>query len=130
MYTYGQPRDRIEYARRRVHAFSSGDTARPRLEIDDLKKAEARQFYLVVPTPTSAHASPPPIAIRLYGDAGSASPAPSAEPPPAPGDQCAVACHDSYAQCARPCEPDAAPADRGCKACESDYKACMKRCFQ
>src|SRR4051812_7439067 len=28
LYTYGQPRDRIEYARRRLHSFTNGDTAR------------------------------------------------------------------------------------------------------
>ena len=132
-YTYGQPRDRIEYARRRVHAFASGDTARPRLEIDDTKKAEARQFYLVVPAPTSVHAPPPPIATRWSGDPGSAPPAPSAAPrlpPPPPGDKCGAICRDSYSDCTSACGPDAGPADPSCKACEPDYKSCMKRCFQ
>src|SRR4051812_49296253 len=72
LYTYGQPRDRIEYARRREHSFATGDLSRPTLEIGDEKKAEARQFYLVVPSPTSVHAPPAPIATRWYGDAGTA----------------------------------------------------------
>jgi hypothetical protein len=129
-YTYGQPRDRIEYARRRVHAFASGDTARPRLEIDDAKKAEARQFYLVVPAPTSVHAPPPPIATRWYGDTGSAPAAQSAAPRSPPGDSCGDACRDSYSGCARACDADAAAPGPRCKTCEPEYKACMKRCFQ
>src|SRR4051812_534325 len=74
MYTYGQPRDRIEYARRRLQAFGTGDVNRPTLAIsaEDTKKSEARQFYLVVPSPTSVHAPPPPVATRWYADAGSA----------------------------------------------------------
>jgi hypothetical protein len=129
-YTYGQPRDRIEYARRRVHAFATGDTARPRLEIDDAKKAEARQFYLVVPAPTSAHAPPPPIATRWYGDTGSAPSAPRAAPRVPPGDNCGASCRDSYSDCARACDADAAAPDPRCKTCDPEYKACMKRCFQ
>jgi hypothetical protein len=130
MYTYGQSRDRIEYARRRARSFASGDLDRPKLDIGDSKKAETRQFYLVVPAPTSVHAPPPPIATRWYGDAG-AAPAPSTVAlATAPGDKCANDCRETYATCARPCEPDASRPDPGCKACDPDYKACMKRCFQ
>lgn len=135
MYTYGQPRDRIEYARRRVHAFAGGDTARPRLEISGTPKpVEARQFYLVMPAPTSVHAPPPPVATRWYGDAGSPSgpaPAPAlAEPPAAPEDECGAACRKSYEQCAAPCEADAGKPDPSCNTCSPDYKNCMKRCFK
>ena len=136
-YTYGQPRDRIDYARRRVHAFAGGDTARPRLVLDEGKPAEARQFYLVVPSPTSGHASPPPIATRWYGDAG-APPAPTiaesaaaeSVAPAAPEDRCSRACRDHYSDCARPCDSDAGKPEPSCKACDPDYKTCMKRCFQ
>src|SRR5688572_1518620 len=62
-YTYGQSRDRLEYARRRVRAFAAGDANPPALKIGGADtEQETRQFYLVVPAPTSVHASPPPIA--------------------------------------------------------------------
>ena len=138
VYTYGQPRDRIEYARRRLHSFANGDTARPTLDIGEDKQTEARQFYLVVPAPTSVHAPPPPIATRWYGDAGVAPNSPTAATtatteqvvPPAPGDKCAEGCRDSLSNCQRTCNPDAGKPEPGCKICDSDYKACMKRCFQ
>src|SRR5450432_559778 len=102
MYTYGQPRDRIEYARRRVHAFASGDVDRPTLDIGDAKKTEARQFYLVVPAPTSVHAPPPPIATRWYGDAGAAPTAPTVPTATtsasvsAPNDPCSSDCRETH----------------------------------
>ncbi|MEO8901921.1 MAG: hypothetical protein ABI488_08650 [Polyangiaceae bacterium] len=130
MYTYGQPRDRIEYARRRVHAFANGDVDRPTLDIGDAKKTEARQFYLMVPAPTSVHASPPPIATRWYADAGTAPPVALPAAVLAPEDKCSTACHETYATCSAPCDPDAGKPDAGCKACDPDYKACMKRCFK
>ncbi len=130
MYTYGQPRDRIEYARHRVQAFIAGDMNRPTLDFgDDAKKSEARQFYLVVPSPTSGHAPPPPIATRVYADAGS-PPSPTTEQAAAPADTCVTACRDAHTQCAHPCDADASPPDPTCKGCDSDYKVCMKRCFQ
>ena len=140
MYTYGQPRDRIEYARRRLHSFANGDAARPTLDIGEDKQAEARQFYLVVPAPTSVHAPPPPIATRWYGDAGAAPSSPTAPTAPtteqvavplrAPEDSCTEGCRDSLSNCQRTCNPDAGKPEPGCKICDSDYKACMKRCFQ
>ncbi len=143
MYTYGQPRDRIEYARRRVHSFANGDVDRPTLDIGDDRKTEARQFYLVVPAPTSVHAPPPPIATRWYSDTGSApsaaaaataATAPTTEQvavqAPAPGDKCGELCRDGLANCERGCGPDAGKPEPGCKLCAADYKTCMKRCFQ
>jgi len=133
VYTYGQPRDRIEYARRRLHSFANGDTARPTLDVGEDKQAEARQFYLVVPAPTSVHAPPPPIATRWYGDAGTAPTAPSApttEQAAAPEDKCSGACRDNLAICQQACVGDAGKPQPACKICDSDYKTCMKRCFQ
>jgi hypothetical protein len=130
MYTYGQPRDRIEYARRRARAFASGDPNCPRLNIADSKQSETRQFYLSVPAPTNVHAPPPPIATRWYGDAGAAPPAPAAPQATAPQDECSSPCRETFAQCAHACDPDAGKPDAACKACDADYKTCMKRCFQ
>jgi len=131
-YTYGQPRDRIEYARRRVHSFANGDLDRPTLSIGEDKKSEARQFYLVVPAPTSVHAPPPPIATRWYGDAGT-PPATTEQvdaQAQAPEDKCSAACRETLGTCQRACGPDAGKPEPACKICDSDYKTCMKRCFQ
>jgi len=134
LYTYGQPRDRIEYARRRLHSFANGDVARPTLDIGEVKQTEARQFYLVVPAPTSVHAPPPPIATRWYGDAGTAPTAPTTEqvaaPVSAPEDKCSEACRDTLSNCQHACNPSAGKPEPACKICDSDYKTCMKRCFQ
>lgn len=133
-YTYGQPRDRLEYARRRVRAFAVGDADRPVLKIGSSADAEqeSRQFYLVVPAPTSVHASPPPIATRvnLPGEAP-ATPegSPSAKSAkPTPGEECSAACRGAFSSCSEACEADAK--STACKSCDPDYKKCMQRCFE
>lgn len=125
-YTYAQPRDRIEYARRRLRAFASGDLARPTLDLNVESRAEQRQFYLVVPGPTSVHAPPPPVATQIYADAG---PPPTPERVP-PGAGCAGACESSFRSCEAACGPDGGASEPACRSCEPDYKACMKRCYE
>jgi hypothetical protein len=132
-YTYGQPRDKLEYARRRVRAFSGGDADKPELRVGQNEPAQdARQFYLVVPQPTSVHASPPPIATRVNA-VTDPPPAPSSDPSAksvdkaAPGEECASACRGAFTSCNQACDPSAkTPA---CKSCDPDYKKCMQRCF-
>lgn len=124
-YTYGQPRDRIEYARRRVRAFASGDPGRPLLNLGE-RRPEARQFYLVVPSPTSVHAPPPPIATQVQLDAG----APPSQTAPAPGASCATACDRAWKSCQAACGPDGGASEPACRSCEPDYKSCMKRCYE
>jgi hypothetical protein len=131
-YTYGQPRDKLEYARRRLRAFPSGDADKPELHLGQSQaQQDARQFYLVVPAPTSVHASPPPIATRL-NTVADPPPAPSSDAKsadkPAPGEECASACHEAFGSCNQACDPAAkTPA---CKSCDPDYKKCMARCFE
>jgi hypothetical protein len=133
-YTYGQSRDRLEYARRRVRAFAAGDVDRPALNIGSTDVGpESRQFYLVVPAPTSVHAPPPPIATRvnLPGDAPAApdgSPSAKSTAKPTPGEDCAAACRGAFSSCSEACEGDAK--STACKSCDPDYKKCMQRCFE
>ena len=131
-YTYGQSRDRLEYARRRVRAFASGDADRPALRLGENQQQDSRQFYLVVPSPTSVHAPPPPIATRM-NLVPEAPPSNSAEPAkpsskPAPGEDCSEACRNAFASCNLACDPAAKGA--ACKSCDPDYKKCMARCFE
>src|SRR5688572_28807652 len=100
-YTYGQPRDRIDYARRRSVALANGDEgARPTLKVDE-QSSEARQFYLVVPGPTSVRAPPPPVAtVWKDGDAGALAKT-SADGPPA--ESCAEDCRSTWQTCSSGC---------------------------
>jgi hypothetical protein len=141
-YTYGQSRDRLEYARRRVRAFASGDVDRPELRVGANQEQDTRQFYLVVPQPTSVHAPPPPIATRVNATpepppsisaapksptmSNSAEAAKSDKPPP--GEDCAGACKSAFASCNQACDPAAQSA--ACKSCDPDYNKCMARCFE
>lgn len=126
-YTYGQPRDRIEYARRRTRAFASGDVTRPSLATGSEKRPQRREFYLVVPQPTSVHAPPPPMATPVYAADAGPPPAASARPP---GSTCASDCAASWQSCGAVCGPDGGASEAACKSCEPDYKRCMKRCFE
>lgn len=126
-YTYGQPRDRIEYARRRVRAFASGDVNRPSLDMGSEATSQRRQFYLVVPEPTSAHAPPPPIATALPTTSVAV---PVIEPPRTPSATCTAACDSAWRSCENACAPDGGASETACKSCVPDYKRCMKRCFE
>lgn len=132
-YTYGQSRDRLEYARRRVRAFATGDTDRPVLRVGQTQAEDSRQFYLVVPAPTSVHAPPPPIATRTHVIA-EVPKAPAegekANEKAAPADECATACKASFSSCNEACDPSAAVKSAACKSCDPDYKKCMQRCFE
>lgn len=121
-YTYGQPRDRIEHARRRLKSLSNGDTTRPELRIAGEHHPEERQFYLVVPGPTNMHAPPPPIATVEQPPQDAKPPPATDKPPPAAG--CADGCRQSWETC---CTPDAGA---GCDTCRKDYTACMRGCFE
>jgi hypothetical protein len=130
-YTYGQSRDRLEYANRRVTAFNAGDTAAPTLQVGNAARSEeSRQFYLVVPAPTSVHAPPPPIATRVNAPAEPPAPptAAASSAQSAPGEACSSGCKSAFASCSDAC--GAQPTSAACKSCDPDYKKCMQRCFE
>ena len=141
-YTVGQPRDRIEYAQRRLQALDGDDHACPKLAVDDGSQAPARQFYLVVPAPTSVYAPPPPVATVVQaGDAGVAPEAgtkaadggkndgaktsDAGKDPPAAS--CANLCRESWETCDGQCSK--ASAKSTCTDCKLTYSKCMRQCF-
>lgn len=130
-YTYGQPRDRTEYARHRIRAFLAGDVSRPTLNLGSEPSSGERRFYLVAPDPTSAHAPPPPMATRVYVD-DERAPATSAKAsvPAAPAARCSADCETSYRSCQAACTAGGGTSETVCQSCDPDYKACMKRCFE
>lgn len=143
-YTVGQPRDRIEYAQRRLHALDGDDDQCPKLALDREHPPEARQFYLVVPTPTSVHRAPPPVATVVQavdagvppeGNAakteaghpsGGAKTSEGNKEPPA--ESCATGCRGAWESCDGAC---AARSTKGvCADCKTTYTRCMRSCFQ
>lgn len=131
-YTVGQPRDRIEYAENRVRALDSGDTTCHELSIGTDPPAPQRQFYLVVPAPTSVHAPPQPVATvveaRAPDPTGEGLPgAKTRERSDPPDASCSSACENTWAACIDGC-PSPAPAE--CAKCKPAYTKCMRSCFQ
>lgn len=119
-YSYGQPRDRLEYAQRRIAAIDRNEPP-PGLNLDTRPEPSP----LEEPNgPIDAHAPPPKVA----------RPAESArtldEPPPAldeaPGDACAQLCRSERGTCLGSC----APGEWSECPCEQGYRACMVRCFE
>jgi hypothetical protein len=115
-YRYGQPRDRVEYARRRLRLFASGDFQRPLLEIESAappglgSSGGLAESTLVRPEPTSVRA-PPPAIIPGVGVEAKAS-EPNARPLAAPGDGCADVCAHSRVDCLATSCPEALPRAR------------------
>jgi hypothetical protein len=118
-YTFGQTRDRVEYARARIKNLSGAS------DFEDWTPAETGKI-LAVPEPTSALAPPP---MMLAPDAGAPRPVPppvaSAAPdggvPTAEG--CVGECDEALAYCRAECK------DASCERdCAGKYKRCAKRC--
>ncbi|HLV65234.1 MAG TPA: hypothetical protein VKY73_05455 [Polyangiaceae bacterium] len=137
-YTYGQPRDRIEYARRRVRAFSRGDMTRPTLDLRPRGEGAPPKTEERPLAPRDPHAPPPSVAPE--GGAGAAGDEPASDggaprERELPGAACAEACAGAFRTCRAPCDdPEPGPGFRAetptCAGCTTDYKACMRRCFE
>jgi len=118
-YTYGQSRDRIEFAATRFSELSLD----PTLPNEDVRgPGPRRPDRVVAPVPTSAFA-PPPNTSESHGP-----PEPSAAPARAsasrlPGSDCAQTCGEKWNACRATCK------DRACDPCDKAYRACMPACF-
>jgi hypothetical protein len=123
-YTFGQTRDRIEYAALRDRQLSGTSD----FDEGDVKLSQPSNPSSIEPTSALA---PPPMLIAA-ADAGAApapTPAPvatadaAAEAAP-PAADCAAACEQTWTFCRGECKT--APCEKGCS---SKYKRCMQRCF-
>jgi hypothetical protein len=134
-YTYGQSRDRVEYAATRFSELSLD----PTLPNEDTATRPKRVRGMVAPLPTSAFSPPPNLAgdghADGHGDGSSPLTFAGATPPPhvaatapqatlAPGQQCTSACAERWGGCRKGC------ADGACDACDRAYKECVPGCFQ
>lgn len=131
-YTLGQPRDRTDYAARRLRAFDEKGATAPELALGSEPRPEERQFYLVVPGPTSVHAPPPPIATVVQsaetpdGGAAPSERAKTGEPKQPPAASCSGSCQTAWQSCEDACGPE----KHQCRECQATYSKCMRGCFE
>jgi hypothetical protein len=117
VYTYGQTRDRVEYAKRRIAEVASGDPDPP----FELPSGASRPPDARTPgTPNPVH-SPPPAVVPLAGGEP-AQPERAADANDGPG--CRSQCEAEHTACAPGCETQAT----GCKGCESARTLCLDNC--
>jgi hypothetical protein len=108
-YTYGQTRDRIEYAHLREKQLSTAS------DFDEADWNPVKAAPIAAPDPTSAIAPPP---MLLATDGGAVA----TDDRPKEGD-CAADCQQSFDACRQTCKTP--PCE---KACSGRYKKCAKRC--
>jgi hypothetical protein len=129
-YTYGQTRDRLEYARRRMKRLGAGDQSRPVLKMDMDASAPAEPPAPdEAPVPTSLHKPPPPTS-KTAAPPASADAGPEASGPPPPNAECTKECQVNWDSCEGECRGDAGKPKSQCAHCKRDYPSCMKRCFK
>jgi hypothetical protein len=116
-YTFGQTRDRVDYARRRQHELSGAsdfsETFTP-----------AALAQRAVPEPTTVFAPPPMMLDSGKGPDPSASASAKPEVITPPAEACATPCRDAWSSCKKGCSGATCE-----KSCEKTYKRCMKKCY-
>ena len=131
-YTFGQTRDRAEYAALRDKQLRNAS------DFDEGAWSPlGSRAMSAVPEPTNVLAPPPMLLAADAGviaepDPGDASVTTAATTPPAnnadhaapPAAGCAALCQDSWNTCRRDCKSPACE-----KACVPRYNRCMHRCF-
>jgi hypothetical protein len=137
-YTYGQTRDRVQYAIARYVALSQASN----VPTDEALMMAApgvtpRQSIITAPAPTNPFAPPPKVLEPGAGgrtggvipdsiaDAGSWA-AKSPPPPPLPSSDCSDSCASAYRDCGNTCDAGAKCAE----TCSKPYKTCMRGCFK
>ena len=151
-YTYGQTRDRVEYAAMRFRALARVPNAPTDEAMMGAAPGEgATKSSLSAPAPTSAFAPPPKT--EEVADAGSAAlaaslPGAGAQPPSGdagahkasvpepPHATCLEGCGDTWQTCKAACASAAGPLGDtprppgACPACDRTYGRCAKGCFR
>lgn len=127
-YTFGQTRDRVEYAKLRQKQLSASS------DFDEGDWAPVGRIAPAVPEPTSVLEPPPSTLAADSGiiapttglDAGTDADAldGGADAALPPGAECAESCEESWNDCKKDCK---APACE--KTCVTKYKRCMRGCF-
>lgn len=132
-YTYGQSRDRVEYAAQRFSELSIGSTL-PSIDVPEHDPDRAKRAS-AGPLPTSAFVPPPNVAERAPSAESSS---PTAPAPPAsaavssrtaagegaPGAACESRCLERWNGCKDGCKGPT------CEHCDRAYRACVPACFR
>jgi hypothetical protein len=120
-YTYGQSRDRVEYAATRFSQLSLG----PSLPSEELRDARPRRrsSNVAAPVPTNAFAPPPNLAASV--SASATTPPPVREAARAPGADCSDGCMQHWTLCREDCKDG----ERACLECDRRYRACVPSCL-
>ena len=134
-YTYGQTRDRVEYAAARRDAlFAIAKNPTDEMLMEGAPGGGFRKRVISAPSPTSVFA-PPPTTMADVEDGGAHSqefaPTLGADAGPAPpAAACTESCGDGWRSCQGGCD-DAGPAGAGgsCASCRESYTRCMGACF-
>ncbi len=124
-YSYGQSRDRLEYADRRIESIDRGDPP------TGLKLDSGPPEAAMPESPIDPHAPPPRVArpvdgVTPYDEEGGPGARKVETAGEAPGDGCSDSCREARRQCLPTCAPDK-PEDCGC---ETKYRTCMTDCFR
>lgn len=131
-YTYGQTRDRVQYATQRYRALSLV----PALPTDEAMMSAApgegvSPSAITAPAPTSAFAPPPKTMEADAGPEGGARPGSDADAGAAPQARatpksaavlCAEDCESTWTGCRGGCEA------KRCDECDRLYKTCLRKC--
>lgn len=112
MYTYGQTRDRVEYAARRIAEVVSGDTE-PSFQLPYAEPVRSAPRH---PSPDSG----------AGGGTALTSAALTATAPVVPPDE--QACHDRCQREQAACSPGCETRPTGCQPCPQALEACLKDC--
>lgn len=143
-YTFGQTRDRVQYAISRYVALSRAGAAPTDEAMMMAAPGETPRTSIInAPAPSNAFAPPPKVleageerrttsgrpevASVPFIDAGAPAPPPA---PAIPAQACNDKCGGDFKTCATGCEGDAGPKSKSCVKCESSYKTCMRACFK
>jgi hypothetical protein len=121
MYTYGQTRDRVEYAQRRIAEVVSGDTDPP-FQLPAGATTVARHSF----QPTSDPQAPSATPSATPAAASSAAPVPSLAVGAA--STALVACQSRCEAASASCLPGCETRPTGCKPCETPLEVCLRDC--
>jgi hypothetical protein len=130
-YTYGQTRDRVEYAQRRIAEVVSGDTESP-FQLPSEQSAGARHRSSSPGLKPAAAAAPPGASLVAPAGEGSLAGGVAAGSVAAGGAAAAspeeVACRARCEAAQAACSPGCETRPTGCQRCERPLEACLGDC--
>jgi len=134
-HAYGQTRDRIEYARRRIQALAAGERETLELQVATATGPEPQPTEQPeAPAPTSAHAPPPPTvsapAPANDSASGPADAGPKVDAATGPFADCLKGCNTQWRDCEARCSDEPGTRERTCSSCTPDFRVCARRCVE